>query len=117
MSANKFRLKIFLALFVFCLQINAQISTREEPLGFKHNFSRQQKTEIVMPAVDVDKLQAEDEKNEEFGRPLRFGYKHAVNLNLLDAGYWHTLENGDRLCLLTIVCPDALSINLLYDKF
>ena len=35
----------------------------------------------------------------------------------LDAGYWHTLENGDRLCQLTIVCPKALSINLLYDKF
>jgi len=91
MRIDKITLKVFLGLFVFCLQANAQISTREFPVGFEHNFSREQKSEIVMPAIDVIKLQAEDKKEEELGLPPRFGFAHSVNINLLDAGYWHTL--------------------------
>jgi len=68
---------------------------------------------MVMPAINIVKLQAEDKEEEELGIPPRFGFTHAVDLNVLDAGYWHTLENGDKLCQFTIVCPDALSINLL----
>jgi len=117
MKISKFTLKIFWGLFLFCLQANAQISTREVPSGFKYDFGKEQMSVIVMPAIDTIKLQAEDKEEEQLGIPPRFGFIHSVDLNLLDAGYWHTLENGDRLCQLTIVCPDALSINLLYDKF
>ena len=70
-----------------------------------------------MPAVDIAKLQAEDEADAKLGRPFRFGYAHSVNINLMEAGHWQTLENGDRLLRLTIAAPDALSINLLFDKF
>jgi hypothetical protein len=117
MRIEKITLKVFLGLFLFCLQANAQISTREAPVGFKYNFSRKQIPEIVMPAIDIIKLQAEDKEEEQLDLPPRFGFIHSVDLNLLDAGHWHTLENGDKLCQLTIACPKALSINLLYDKF
>ncbi len=117
MNINKYTSKIFLGLFLFCLQANAQISTREVPIGFKYNSKEKQMPIIVMPAIDIIRLQAEDEKEEELGLPPRFGFTHSVDLNLFDAGYWHTLENGDKLCQLSIICPDALSINLLYDKF
>ena len=119
MNTNIFTLKIFWSLFVFlfCLQASAQISTKEVPVGFKFNLSREQISEIVMPAIDIIKLQEDDEKEEDLGLPPRFGFTHAVDLNLLDAGSWYTLENGDKICHLTIVCPKALSVNLLYDKF
>jgi hypothetical protein len=42
---SKLILKTFFALFVLCLQLNAQISTREVPVGFKYNFSKE-----LMPA-------------------------------------------------------------------
>ena len=105
-------------LFLFCLQANAQISTREVPVGYKYDFGKEEQMPvIVMPDIDIVKLQAEDEKEEELGLPPRFGFAHSVDLNLLDAGYWHTLENGDKICQLTIVCPKALSVNLVYEKF
>ena len=106
-----------MGLFVFCSQANAQISTREVPIGFKYDIGREQMPVIVMPAIDTMKLQAEDKEEELLGIPPRFGYIHSVNLNFLDMGFWHTLENGDKLCRLTIVCPNALSVNLLYDRF
>jgi len=117
MSSSNFKINILLGLIIFCQQANAQINTREVPVGFKHNFNREQIPEIVMPAVDIVKLQEEDEKEKEYNLPPRFGYKHSVDLNLLDEGFWYTLENGDKLCQLSIVCPNALSVNLLYDKF
>jgi hypothetical protein len=36
---------------------------------------------------------------------------------LIDLGTWHTFQNGDKLCQLSIACPSALSIDLVYDKF
>ncbi|MCL2683258.1 MAG: hypothetical protein FWE63_07250 [Bacteroidales bacterium] len=117
MRISKFILNIVLGLCLFYSQANAQISTREVPPGFKYDFGKEQMPVMIMPAIDILKLQAEDKEDEQLGIPPRFGFRHSVNINLLDAGYWHTLENGDKLCQLTIVCPDALSINLLYDKF
>jgi hypothetical protein len=40
-----------------------------------------------------------------------------VNYDLNSAGTWTVLTNGDRIWQLEISCPNALSINLLYDKF
>ena len=117
MTINRFALLVFFGLFGLCLQLNAQLSTREVPVGFKYDFGKEIIPIIVMPAIDTIKLQEEDKIEEELGIPPRFGYKHSVNINLTEVGVWHTLENGDKLCQLIIACPGALSINLLYDKF
>tara|TARA_R110002050_G_scaffold290320_1_gene443927 strand:+ start:573 stop:2696 length:2124 start_codon:yes stop_codon:yes gene_type:complete len=42
---------------------------------------------------------------------------HKVDFNLLNSGVWTSLPNGDKIWQLSIICPDALSINLLYDQF
>jgi hypothetical protein len=114
---KKIVIKIFLGLFLISLPLNAQLSTREVPIGFEYDFSKELMPIVVMPPIDLAELQKEDEKEESLGVPPRFGYMHSVNLNLTDVGIWHTLENGDKLCQLIITCPKALSINLLYDKF
>jgi hypothetical protein len=117
MKIGKFALSIVLGLFLFCIEINAQISTREIPIGIEKDFGKGKVPVIVMTDIDLVKLQAEDEMEKEMGLPPRFGFLHSVDLNLLDEGSWQTLENGDKICQLTIVCPNALSVNLLYDKF
>jgi hypothetical protein len=70
-----------------------------------------------LPVPDMEKIQKEDEERKNRGAPPRFGYKHKVEYNLDNSGIWTTLPNGDRIWQLEIHCPNALSINLLYDKF
>jgi hypothetical protein len=70
-----------------------------------------------MSAVNVEALLAQDAIEEELGLPFRFGKPFDVNLGLDNAGTWETLPNGDRLWRLEIVCPNAYSINLIYDRF
>jgi hypothetical protein len=70
-----------------------------------------------MPSLDMEKLEREDREDKESGIPPRFGYRHEVNYTLENSGEWITLPNGDRIWRLSIHCPDAKSINLLYDKF
>ena len=110
MSSKDFILGIVAILFLFCLQANAQISTREVPTGFKYDFGKEQIPILTMPDIEIIKLHAEDKKEEELGLPPRFGFKHFVDINLLEAGYWHTLENGDKLCQLTLDAADEVNI-------
>ncbi len=71
----------------------------------------------TFPALNLDVLKAEDENDERNGLPPRFGYPVNANLNLTNSGIWKVLSNGDRIWRLEIECVNAVSINLLYDKF
>ena len=98
----------------------AQISTNEEPISFRTNIPTlrgNNNTLKTMPLLDMEKIQQEDKEDEAKRVPPRFGYKHAVNYNLENSGEWINLPSGDRIWRLAITCSDALSINLLYDKF
>ena len=117
------RRTILLMSFFICafFSANAQISTDEEPVSFREGkipsrFSVSQDIR-TMPALDMNRIEQEDAKDEANGLPPRFGYPHEVSLNLENSGRWQELSNGDRLWQLTIRCPQALSINLLYDRF
>ena len=117
------RQTILLVSLFICVffSVNAQISTDEEPVSFREGnipsrFSVSQDIRI-MPALDMNRIEQEDAKDEANGLPPRFGYPHEVSLDLENSGHWQELSNGDRLWQLTIRCPQALSINLLYDRF
>lgn len=97
-----------------------QITTEEDPISFGRNIpalTRSGNTQKVLPPLDMDIIEKEDVEDEANGIPPRFGFRHQVNFNLNNSGEWITLANGDRLWRLSISCPDALSINLLYDQF
>jgi hypothetical protein len=97
-----------------------QISTREEPISFYTDvpvLELNEKTHKVMPPLDMSLIEQEDAEDEVNGMPPRFGYKHEVNYNLENSGEWINLPDGGRIWRLSILCPEALSINLLYDKF
>ncbi|MDR3012089.1 MAG: hypothetical protein LBU70_02625, partial [Chitinispirillales bacterium] len=48
----------FLSILI-CLQINAQLSTNEIPIGFRYDFGRGAIPTVTMPAVDVAMLKEE----------------------------------------------------------
>src|SRR5690606_81401 len=108
---------------IFCLlylSVAAQITTNELPVSF--NLPPDQlktlSTDLrIMPKLDMARISEEDQKDIEDGLPPRFGFPHEVNFNLSNSGIWSSLPNGDRIWQLSIQCSDALSINLLYDKF
>ena len=72
---------------------------------------------MTLPPLDMATINREDSVDDANDNPPRFGYPHKVKLTLENAGEWKVLPNGDRLWHLTIACPGAKSINLLYDKY
>lgn len=105
-----------------CSSIYAQLSTNEQPVSFglsikQLNDIRESLTPVVMPVLDMSKIEEEDMEDEENNNLPRFGYPHKVNFNLDNSGTWHELPNGDKLWQLNVVCPNALSVNFCYDKF
>ena len=98
----------------------SQISTNEKPISFVNTFAKASEQNIpnkVMPSLDMVSINREDKEDDSNGVPPRFGYSHPVNYNLNNSGQWVNLPDGSRLWRLSISCPNALSINLLYDKF
>ena len=111
--------RLFLTWFCLYSLINAvaQLSTNEKPISFVIEQSRYEIDTKEMPKLDMAAIEKEDRESENDNRLVRFGYSHKVSINLINSGTWHTLSNGDRLWQLRIICPDAISINLQYDKF
>lgn len=99
----------------------AQLSTNEKPISFNESVMQSVKKsrikKITMPSLNMSKIEKEDAEDEELGYPPRFGFKHKVSLNLDNSGTWVKLPDGGRLWRLNIACPNALSVNILYDKF
>jgi len=97
-----------------------QITTEEDPISFGRSVPAlpiNNNTHKVLPPIDMNQLEQEDLEDEANGIPPRFGFPHEVNYNLNNSGEWLTLPNGDKIWRLSISCPGALSINLLYDRF
>ena len=114
------RILIILFLCGLSVRLFSQISTGEIPISFGKDISLLKGTTVdlkTMPPLDMKSISEEDLEDEENGIPPRFGFLHKVDFNLENSGTWTTLENGDKIWQLNIYCPDALSINFLYDKF
>lgn len=69
------------------------------------------KTPVVDVAAEIAEYEASGEKM------LRFGKEFQVNLNVLTSSSKMTLPSGDVLYQFGISCQDAVSINLVFDKF
>lgn len=112
----------FLALLCAYTKVSAQLSTHEQPVSFDSKLkltvlSKSSNPTLIMPSLDMAKIEAEDKVDEEYDMPPRFGYSHFVNYDLNNSGTWYELPNGDKLWQLEVVCPTALSVNFCYDKF
>lgn len=117
-------IKIIIGVVLLCTYSNvyAQLSTHEQPISFDSRLklteiSKGSINHVITPPLDMAKIEAEDEQEEGKDIPPRFGFPHKVDYNLNNSGTWYELPNGDRLWQLNVSCPDAKSINFLYDKF
>jgi len=116
---DRFSLATVLGLVV-PISANAQINFGGRPIGLSPGVDLLAPSHVVqLPAVDRDALILEDEARAATGikGPYRFGFNHAVDLGLQNSGSWTTLRNGDRIWQLILHCPDAFSINFVFDRF
>ncbi|HRD82632.1 MAG TPA: DVUA0089 family protein, partial [Saprospiraceae bacterium] len=95
----------------------AQISTGGKPYSFARRTHTEAPPPVLMPGINLGKLQAEDLLDEQAGLAPRFGDLIEVSLNTNNSGVWETLPDGGRLWRLSIMAAGAKSINLLYDDF
>lgn len=101
------------------LAVNGQLSFGGHPKGMDRQAGLPEAPTVVMPAVDVETLKAEDEVRalSPVKGPYRFGFNHMVDLGLENSGIWHTLPNDDRVWRLSIKCPEAYSINFEFHEY
>ena len=69
-------------------------------------------TEIPLEALRAEDLITDQYKDQ----PYRFGYEHAVQLNMFELGSWRVMD-GMKYCHYAITCPGALAISLRFDSF
>lgn len=112
---------IYLISLVFCVSnIYAQKKDNSIPESIKlglNDYNTLISTKKLLPSLNLTALAVHDQQDEQNGLPPRFGYPVDVNYNLTNSGIWKDLSNGDRIWRLEINCNNAISINLLYDKF
>ncbi len=116
MNANNLLIQLWL-LLICTINVHGQVYVKDKPYSFKHQISMRIVQKKVLPNIDTLKLSMEDRNEAQKQIPPRFGYTFSVNFNLLNSGTWSVLEDGSRLWELVIECQNALSVNLLYDKF
>lgn len=107
-------------LVLLCWQLSAQLSEGGTPFALTQqgkDVSIMEKIPVIdMPLVDVESYKREDELTKGEAKPFRFGVEIPVEIGFND-GIWQTLANGDRIWSVSIVSPNALSINLIFNKY
>jgi len=120
MFLRSYGLTVLLSYFLTVFVSYGQTCTWEKPVSLTKEIPALRITEQshkVFPPLDMQKIEQEDAEDNEKGIIPRFGYKYEVNYTLENSGDWIELPNGDKMWRLQIYCPNATSINLLYDHF
>ncbi len=109
---------------LFCLffsfsESSAQISRGGLPRSSYKIVSSDDVPAVQLPAVDVEKLLAEDAERRKAGKEFdrRFGFTFDVAFTPENSGTWKELPNGDRIWQLKVLAPGAFSINLTFHKY
>ena len=109
---------IILILLCFSTNSFSQISEGGSPYSFQQSFKNQFSNEaivsITVPAFDLKKAQAEDQK---LPGSVRFAKPINVQYNLQEHGSWTDLPNGDRLWRLRVESKTAHGIFVRYSNF
>lgn len=104
--------------FLFLGNSIAQTTDLGLPESIRGKYGKPKKYN-EMPAVNGEAQIALDEQNRIDGldKTFRFGFEHTVSTNILSAAEKKTLPNGDVLYQYGILCPGALSVNVIFDQF
>ena len=107
------------ALFIFFIQpCFSQTSNFGEPLTFKDKVIKT-KSFYQTPAVNNSiEIELEDQRsNQTHDKMFRFGKEHSVSINVFESAEKTILPSGDFLYQFGIECKNAVSINVMFDKF
>jgi len=111
----------FLLIFIWVSPVFSQISQGGRPRSFSTQFDSKQAAQvpvIQMIDVDVDSLRAEDAVIDPLkDRPWRFGENLFVDIDVKSDGQLIQLPNGDKIYRISIYSPEAVSINLTFDRY
>ena len=109
--------------FLFCLLFGSislgQTADTGGPISWSNSaIMNPDPKQHIMPGFSLDLIQAEDAINDERKEaPWRFGYSYKTAMKLDSiTGDWTPLENGSRIWTTEIVCPEALSVNLIFEN-
>jgi lysyl endopeptidase len=97
---------------------NAQLSLKGVPESWINGT--QYESDIptyITPEINYLQLAQEDSVDEKINNPPRFGFANQVQINPDNSGKWSISSSGIKIWQIKIKCPDALSINFLFDKF
>ena len=74
---------------------------------------------LTMPQVDVAEQLEIDSINKAAGynKVFRFGYEHYVDVDVFANGHQYYNAENARVTQLALECPEAISINLIFDQF
>lgn len=120
MTKNRCCIGLWVAglLMLFSSNLSAQLSEGGSPFAPSTTKIEWEYDTVTMPAFDEDAMRAEDEIDNAFkDRPFRFGKNFEIRVGIDNSGHWHTLPSGDRVWLLKLRSPGALSLNLVFDEF
>lgn len=85
--------------------------TKLTPVEFRNIDTR------LFSEPDIQALIAEDVEVDGRGiAPWRFGFNNYTELNTENSGTWIELPNGDKVWMLKLICDNALTVNLTFDK-
>jgi hypothetical protein len=113
------KLSVVLLLFVVTSNTWAQINDGGSPVkSFTISEINKSRIPVIqVPAIDLEKVQAEDEIADAEGmKAPRFGVLVPMQIGFSD-GVWNELPNGDRIWRLQIKADKAKAVNLYYDDF
>jgi hypothetical protein len=107
-----------LILFLLCI---GSVFTQTTP-GLPYSISKavsQISDFLIMPSVNADEEIAKNEQEDLNNREKvqQYGKAFELGLDVLKSAKIDTLQNGTLVYQLGITCPNALSINLVFDRF
>ncbi len=112
--------KILLVFFIGCcsLSLFSQVTNEGIPASWSLIEEKSNFQAIELPKFDMKKIEKEDLVNDKNrAKSWRFGYKHAVDYGINNAGNWIETEDGDRIWRILFESEGALSLNFIFDEF
>ncbi len=105
-----------------CTIVFAQLVSYEQPYSLRKDFASLCFTnnpvdKKILPKLDLKVLEEEDKIEEKENGTYRFAILQDVDFSLKNSGTWTILPNGDKIWHLSIQCPNAKSIYLVFNRF
>ncbi len=95
-----------------------QMTDTGNPISTKGKVATTKNT-LVLPSINADSiiLANEQARIQNLDKVFRFGFEHAVDVDFYATSEKRILPNGQIYRQLVIACPNAVSINLIFNTF